>query len=59
MKPTLKTIVAIMLVALYFSGCVKLYEDVRIERIPRPQIDVDSIVVPPWDNTRALSNTNQ
>lgn len=42
-------IIIVTLVGLSLGGCAKIYEDVRIERIQRPIINIDSIAPPQWD----------
>lgn len=44
-----KNIIIVILVSLFCGGCVKIYEEVRVERIQRPVINIDSITPPPWD----------
>ena len=44
-------ILAIFLIAVCISSCTTIWEDVWIERIPRPVVEIDTIMVPPWDDT--------
>lgn len=45
----MRTIIIAILVSLFCVGCAKIYENVRIERIERPKIEIDSIAPPQWD----------
>ena len=49
-------ILAVFLVAVCacMSSCTKIWEDVWIERIPRPVVEIDTITVPPWDEADSL-----
>ena len=45
----MKNVIIIIAVIATITSCSKLYENVRIEQIKRPIINVDSIIVNPWD----------
>ena len=49
MKSLIIAILAIIAVTISTTSCVKLSEEVSIERIELPAIEVDSIYIPPWD----------
>ena len=42
-------ILAIIATIATIASCTKLSENMRIEQIKRPIINVDSIIVNPWD----------
>lgn len=44
-----KNIIIVILVSLFCGGCAKIYENVRVERIERARIEIDSIAPPQWD----------
>ena len=48
MKSLIIAILAIIAVTISTTSCVKLSEEVSIERIEQPAIEVDSIAVPSW-----------
>jgi len=58
MKKILK-ILAICLVAVCTGSCTKIWEDVWIEHIPRPVVEIDTITVPPWDETEIIMINNK
>lgn len=57
MKTVIKLLLALLITVLCFARCAKLSEDMWTERIPRPQIEIDTIEVHPWD-TVTLNNHN-
>ena len=36
-------------VCVFISGCTTIWEEVWVEHIPRPVVEIDTITVPPWD----------
>ena len=51
MKKFLRILICSLVVCACMSSCTTIWEDVWIERIPRPVVEIDTITVPPWDDT--------
>jgi len=50
MKKVLKILpVFFIAVCVFTSSCTTIWEDVWIEHIQRPVVEIDTITVPPWD----------
>ena len=49
-------ILAVLFIAVCacISSCTTVWEDVWIERIPRPVVEIDTITVPPWDEIEVI-----
>ena len=47
-------ILAVFFVAACVSSCTTIWEDVWIEHIPRPVVEIDTITIPPWDDTTVI-----
>lgn len=50
MKKFLKILI-IFFIAVCFSSCTTLWEDMWIEHIQRPVVEIDTINVPSWEET--------
>ena len=55
MKKFLRILICLFVVCAPFGSCTKIWEDVWIERIPRPVVEIDTIMVPPWDETDSIN----
>ncbi len=53
-KKIIKMVPVVILLMFVSSGCVNVWEDVWIEHIPRPVVEIDSISVPPWDDSEII-----
>jgi len=49
MKKFIRILICLLVVCAPFVSCTKIWEDVWIERIPRPVVEIDTISVPPWN----------
>ena len=49
MRKIFKILALLFFIAACISGCTTIWEDMWIEYIPRPVIEIDTITVPSWD----------
>jgi len=59
MKKFIRILICLLVVCAPFGSCTKIWEDSWIERIPRPVVEIDTIMVPPWDETDSLILNNK
>lgn len=47
----MKKVISIIIILLALASLTrcKVYEEVSIEKIENPTVDIDSIVIPPWN----------
>ena len=55
MKKFLKIFIYFFITACCISSCTTVWEDVWIEHIPRPVVEIDTITVPPWDEREVFN----
>ena len=60
MKKLLKILpVFFIAVCACMSSCTTIWDDVWIEHIPPSVVKIDTITVPPWDETKSLMLNNK